>query len=224
MINKVYNMDCMDYISNCKDKEFDLAIVDPPYGIYKNKDVTGFMKREYTLLQQATEWDIRPKSKYFNELFRISENQIIWGMQYFISDLKDCSQIIVWDKITGKNYFADAELAWCSIKGTVRIFKHRWVGAFKDSEHGLKAIQPCQKPIALYKWLITKYAKPGQTIFDSHVGSGSIRIACYDMGFDFIGTELDKDYFEAQEMRFQAHISQQELFEKAELQKIIFDK
>jgi site-specific DNA-methyltransferase (adenine-specific) len=202
-MNIVYNMDCMKYMKNIPDKYFERAIVDPPYGIQKG-NLIRFKKKSIQHEQsiKCKIWDKRPQKEYFNELFRISKHQIIWGMQYFISDLHDCSQIIVWNKLTKNNIFADGELAWCSIKGTCRIFTHQWNGCFKDSEKNIKAIHVNQKPIALYKWLLKKYAKPGDKIFDSHVGSGSIRIACHELGFNFTGCELDKDYYEAQEKRF----------------------
>jgi site-specific DNA-methyltransferase (adenine-specific) len=181
-----------------------LAIVDPPYGIQK-ENLTGFKKKniQHEHNNKCLLWDNRPTSKYFQELFRISKNQIIWGMQYFIDDLKDCSQIIVWNKLTGNNFFADCELAWTSFKKACRIYKYTWNGMLQqDMKNKEKRIHPHQKPVALYKWLLQNYAKLGDLIIDSRVGSGSLRIACYELGFDFIGVELDEDYWEAQEKRF----------------------
>lgn len=131
------------------------------------------------------------------------------GGNHYLDYLGYCKAPIVWDKLNGNSLYADGEFAWTSkgLPKNLKIFKHQWCGAFKDSERGNININPCQKPIALYKWLLTNYAKPGQTIFDSHVGSGSIRIACHDLGFDFIGCELDKDYWKAQEERYKKHVS-----------------
>lgn len=205
MINKVYLIDNMEFMHDKPDNYYELAIVDPPYGIFTKDQRTGFVKKTICAKQskKIEKWDNRPTKEYFKELKRVSKNQIIWGMQYFTTDLKDFSQLIVWNKLTGNNFFTDGEAAYCSIKGTLRIFNHQWCGAFKDSERQEKAIHPTQKPVALYKWLLTNYAKPNDKIFDSHVGSGSSRIACYELGFDFEGCELDKDYWQAQEKRFE---------------------
>jgi len=203
MINEVYNIDCMEYMKTCKDNQYDLAICDPPYGIQKG-NITGFRRKtiQHEQHEKCLEWDNVPEKKYIDELFRITKNQIIFGMQYIADKLPPFSQLIIWDKGTGDNYFADGEAAYCSIPGTLRIFKHQWCGCFKDSERNEKAIHVNQKPVALYRWLLQNYAKPGDKIFDSHVGSGSSRIACYELGFDFVGCELDVEYRQAQGKRF----------------------
>ena len=202
----------MPAIKAMPDKAFDLAIVDPPYGIQVG-NLTGFKKKtiQHEQAEKCSQWDKIPKKEYFNELFRVSKNQIIWGMQYFTNMLPPFSQLIVWDKKTGKNYFADGEAGYCSLKGTLRIFRHQWCGAFKDSERGIKAIHVNQKPVALYKWLLKNYAKPGDKILDTHLGSGSIAIACYDMGFDLTGYEIDKEYYDAAVARLEQHKKQQVL-------------
>ena len=202
-MNIVYLMDCMKFMKDKPDNYYELSIVDIPYGIQKG-NLTGFKKKciQHEQNKKCLKWDKRPNSFYFKELFRISKNQIIWGMQYIANDLPDFSQLLIWDKMTGNNFFADGEAAYCSIKGTLRIFRHQWCGAFKDSERQIKSIHVNQKPVALYKWLLQNYAKKCDKIFDSHVGSGSSRIACYELGFDFEGCELDKDYWEALEERF----------------------
>jgi len=217
MINMIH-ADCMVEMAKMKDKEFNLAIVDPPYGIQKG-NLTGFKKKtiQHEQSEKCAEWDTRPDSSYFKELFRVSKNQIIWGMQYFTADLPDFSQPIIWDKKTGENYFADAELAYCSIPGTARIFQHQWCGAFKDSERGEKAVHVNQKPVALYKWLLSRYAKPGDKILDTHGGSGSICIACHDLGYDLTWMELDADYYKAACARYQLHAAQASLFAPAEI-------
>jgi len=220
MKNIVYNEDCMDRMIKYKDNEFDLCICDPPYGINISQDLadrgkayrnTRYREWEYK------EWDSKiPDPKYFIELSRISKNQIIWGGNYF--DVKSSRCWIVWDKKQRDFSFADAELAWTSFNKSIRIFDYSRSALRQENK-----IHPTQKPIALYKWLLTNYAKPGQTIFDSHVGSGSIRIACHDLGFDFEGCEIDESYFNAQEKRYKNHIAQQELFDKKEIQELIYE-
>ncbi len=201
---ELLHIDCMEYLKGLPDKAFDLAIVDPPYGIFNNEKTTGF-QQEYKTQYGANSWDKKPEKKYFKELFRVSKNQIIWGFQYMSEFLPSSSAMIIWDKKTGQNYFADGEAAFCSIPGTLRIFQHQWCGAFKDSERGQKAFHPTQKPVALYKWLLAKYAKPGDKILDTHLGSGSIAIACHDLGFDLTACELDPDYFTQAMARIKAH-------------------
>ena len=187
------------------DKQFDLAIVDPPYGISAGTMTMGSGKHKFS---KDKTWDSSiPDEKYFDELFRVSKNQIIWGGNYFTEYLTPSNDWIIWDKMNPNLSFSEAELAWCSIKKNVRIVKHYSA----QVEDGGK-IHPTQKAVKLYKWLLTNYAKQGDTILDTHLGSGSSRIAACDLGFDFTGYELDKDYFEAQEKRFQDHIAQPKLF------------
>jgi site-specific DNA-methyltransferase (adenine-specific) len=222
--NIVHNCDCMEFAESCKTNEFDLAIVDPPYGIISEKKSGGFLKDNFMAYGKGVFWDSEiPSSDYFHELFRISKNQIIWGGNYFGDHLGRCVGPVLWDKKTPKNFFADGELAWTSFgTGTLRIFAYGWAGFTAKQKLKRNKIHPCEKPVALYKWLLQKYAKPGQTIFDSHVGSGSIRIACHDMGFDFAGCELDQDYWRDQEDRYNNHISQGSLFDIFEIQNNIF--
>jgi len=212
----------MEFMKGIPDKYYELAIVDPPYGIGANKMQLGNGKRK--IYRGKDDWDKEPPSEeYFKELFRVSKNQIIWGANHFISRIAiDSSCWIFWDKGTGDNDFADGELAWTSFKTTVRKFFKSWVGANAKERDEIDRIHPTQKPVALYKWLLKNYAKPNDKIFDSHVGSGSIRIACHDMGFDFEGCEIDKDYWEAQEERYQMHAMQQDLFSREELQEITY--
>jgi site-specific DNA-methyltransferase (adenine-specific) len=210
----------MKLMKNKPDNFYDLAIVDPPYGIY-NKNVSGFMKKRAGA--NNVKWDNKPDENYFNELFRISKNQIIWGGNYFLEHLGNCPSPLIWDKKNGTNFFSDGEFAWTSFKGTLRFFRHQWCGAFRDSERGEKNFHPTGKPIALYKHCLQNYAKPGQTIFDSHVGSGSIRIACHDLGFDFEGCEMDEDYWKEQKKRYKNHAAQGQLFDIKEIQGLIYD-
>jgi site-specific DNA-methyltransferase (adenine-specific) len=213
-LSEVTNEDCMEGIARYPDKYFDLAIVDPPYGIGEDGgDKKRGTKSIKTPIYNKKNWDSEPpKIEYFNELLRVSKNQIIFGANHFINNIPyNSSCWIVWDK-DNTGDFADAELAYTSFKSAVRIFKFRWNGMLqqnmKDKE---QRIHPTQKPIALYKWLLQNYAKQGDKILDTHLGSGSSRIAAYEMGFDFTAFELDKEYFEAQEKRYNNHISQLKL-------------
>ena len=213
-MNVVHLCDCMDIMRNMSDKSVDLCITDPPYGIDAGTYGCGSRERKYDR-SNAHNWDSAPPTqKYWDELFRISKNQIIWGMNNYT--LPPCKHFVVWDKKQPDGVtFAQAELAWTSFDGTSKIFK-------QSANGQVNRIHPTQKPVALYKWLLKNYAKPGDKIFDSHVGSGSIRIACHDMGFDFEGCEIDKDYWEAQEKRYQQHIMQGDLFSSEDTQKAIY--
>jgi site-specific DNA-methyltransferase (adenine-specific) len=217
-LNIVYNCNCMDFMKDKPDNYYDLAITDPPYGIERfNKNVES--KKMPNFKNKMCEWDRKPNKIYFDQLFRISKNHIIWGMNNF--ELPLTEYFIVWDKKQPCDNFARCELAWTNIKRPAKIFEYAYWGGMK---HSIEInIHPTQKPVALYKWLLTNYAKPGQTIFDSHVGSGSIRIACHDLGFDFEGCEIDKDYWADQEKRYREYISQQELFDKKEIQGLIYE-
>ena len=220
-ISETYNMDCMEYMRQFPDKHFQLSIVDPPYGINYSSDAGKKSGKQYgraaakNRTYKEKDWDnSSPDASYFNELFRVSKNQVIWGANHFADKVNRPSSCwIVWDKNNGSTGFADAELAFTSFSSAVRIFKYTWNGMLqqnmKDKED---RFHPTQKPVALYKWLLSNYAKPGDKILDTHLGSGSSRIAAYDMGFDFYATELDKDYFDAQEKRFQDFKSQLKLF------------
>jgi site-specific DNA-methyltransferase (adenine-specific) len=221
-MNTVHLIDCMEFMKDVPDKYYSLSIVDPPYGIGMAREFSidtknGVRKRPPMITK---EWDCSiPDEKYFTELFRISRNQIIWGMNYFIKYLQPSSNFLIWDKCNHLPTFADCEIAWCNIKYPSKIFRLDNKGW--NSNEDCK-IHPTQKPVALYKWLLQNYAKPHDKIFDSHVGSGSSRIACYDLGFDFEGCELDADYHKAQEERYQSHIKQQSLFDTAEIQSLIY--
>jgi site-specific DNA-methyltransferase (adenine-specific) len=204
-VSEVKNMCCMIGMAQYPDKFFDLAIVDPPYGI--GVDNMGLGKGKKITEHKNKYADIRPPSKYFKELIRVSKNQIIWGGNYFISDLHDSRCCITWDKIQEFSG-ADFELAWTSFDSPSKTFRMSRVEAYS-----LGTINPTQKPVALYKWLLKNYAKEGDKILDTHLGSGSSRIAAYHMGFDFWGFELDRDYFEAQEKRFKEQTAQGSLFD-----------
>jgi site-specific DNA-methyltransferase (adenine-specific) len=211
-LSEVTNEDCMEGMGRYPDKYFDLAIVDPPYGIGYS-DVVGKKKKEHGWKERkSSQWDLHtPSFEYFIELFRVSKNQIIWGGNYF--DLKPTRCFLIWDKVQRINQ-ADCELAWTSFSSSARIFQYArgnesgFAPKLKEIEKAFANIHPTQKPVALYKWLLHNYAKQGDKILDTHLGSGSSRIAAYEMGFDFTAYELDKEYFEAQEKRYKAHIAQ----------------
>jgi site-specific DNA-methyltransferase (adenine-specific) len=206
--SNVYLEDCMIGMARYPDKYFDLAIVDPPYGININNNM-GRRKGDKHSGHKKVKWDNEtPNDEYFNELFRVSKNQIIWGGNYFKLPLTGAW--LFWDKIMPFNLsFSMGELAWMSIGKTIRKVELRHHG-FINSD--TKKIHPTQKPVALYKWLLYNYAKQGDKILDTHLGSGSSRIAAYDMGIDFTAFELDKEYFDAQEKRFHQFKSQLKLF------------
>jgi site-specific DNA-methyltransferase (adenine-specific) len=197
-------MDCLEAMKQMPDKYFELAIVDPPYGI--NADNMTMGKGQNKQWTKGKSWDAKPpKEEYFAELFRVSEKQIIWGGNYF--NLPQVKGWIVWDKgLYGKTSFADGELAWTNFNFNLRIAQVRYdgfLGADKDGR-----IHPTQKPIKLYKWLLKNYAKLGDKILDTHVGSASSLIACYDMGFDFMGFEIDKEYYNSAQERIENYQTQ----------------
>lgn len=220
---KMLNMDCMEYMAGLEDKAFDLAIVDPPYGIGvdgKNIIANKCDKDNIPFVSRSHEWDTSaPPREYFEELMRVSKNQIIWGGNYFLDVLGYCKAPIIWDKLNGESLYADGEMAWISegLPKNLKIFRHQWCGAFKDSERGAKKIHPTQKPVALYKWLLSRYAKPGDRILDTHGGSGSICIACHDLGYDLTWMEKDADYYAAACKRYKDHAAQAVLFEPQEI-------
>lgn len=193
--------DCLEAMRGMRDNQFDLAVVDPEFGI-------GIAKSPRLCLDKGIkgkDWDDKPISPlYFVELFRVSKHQIIWGGNYYpLPANKHC---IVWDKLQPeKMSFGMFDYAWTSFDGANKAFKYSVMNETNK-------IHPTQKPVALYKWLLSNYAKPGDSILDSHIGSGSSRIAAYDLGFDFTGYELDPDYYAAQEKRFAEHTSQTCLF------------
>ena len=197
----VHNCDCLEYMRTVPDKHFALAIVDPPYGIGANwrKDPHSQFYKHHSSYENK---DI-PSREYFEELMRISENQIIWGANYYTDYLPARQSWIVWNKLRDypTQHLAEGELAWTSFNIPVRIATYMWNGACVCSPRS--GIHPHEKPVDLYAWLLRNYAKPGDNIFDSHLGSGSSRIAAYKLGFDFVGCEIDEGYFEAQEKRFQ---------------------
>lgn len=212
------NADCMDVMREYPDNYFDLAIVDPPY-------FSGPEKRKYygrkispigvkRLYGQTSEWNV-PGKDYFDELMRVSKNQIIWGVNYYQYDFGPGR--IVWDKVNGKSSFSDCEIAYCSFHDSVRLFRYMWNGMMQGKsiseghiQQGNKSlneirIHPTQKPVNLYIWLLQNYASGGDKILDTHVGSASSLIACEELGFDYVGCELDKDIFESSNQRLKIY-------------------
>ncbi|QTQ16275.1 DNA methyltransferase [Treponema parvum] len=210
MKSEAFNIDCMEYMKQCRDKQFDLAIVDPPYGIEEmtgKNPAAGRGKLKLRVFNREEKkfnaWDKKPSKDYFTELFRVSKNQVVFGGNYF--DLPPARCFIVWDKCQPFPSFSACEFAWTSFNTPAKIFR------FDNRTSG--KIHPTQKPVELYRWLLANFAKSGDSVLDTHLGSGSSRIACYDMGFDFTGTEIDTNYFQAQESRFNEYRQQLSLFE-----------
>lgn len=204
--------DCMDLMKRYPDKHFDLAIVDPPYGIGEDGKKNHSRDRLATATRYTPKsWDSEiPPISYFVELRRVSQNQIIWGGNYFPLLPSPCW--LVWDKDNSGD-FADCELAWASFKTAVRKFKYRWNGMLQENMAEKETrIHPTQKPVALYRWLLANYAKPGQRILDTHLGSGSHAIAAHYAGVHLTACEIDKDYFEAAKARIERETRQTTLF------------
>ncbi|VTY17535.1 DNA methyltransferase [Streptococcus anginosus] len=224
-MSKFINADCLNVMRQYPDDYFDLAIVDPPY-------FSGPEKRKYygrkispigvqRLYGQTLEWQV-PNKNYFDELLRVSKNQIIWGVNYY--DYSFGSGRIVWDKVNGQSSFSDCELAYCSFHDSVRLFRYMWNGMMQSKsiseghiQQGNKAlnevrIHPTQKPVNLYLWLLQSYAKKGDKILDTHVGSASSLIAYEELGFDYVGCELDKNIFDLAKQRLEAYKMQIKLF------------
>lgn len=217
MTSLAYNMDCMEYLRTVPDNAFDLAVVDPPYGIGES----GAKNKTRGKLAKAKDYPAftgndaePPDNAYFAELFRVAKNQIIFGANHFISRIPfDSHCWLVWDKQNGATDFADCELAWTSFPSAARLFSFRWQGMLQGNMAAKEQrFHPTQKPVALYAWIFSRYAKAGDRILDTHLGSGSSRIAAYDAGLDFVGVEINKHYFDLQERRFAEHTAQMSLF------------
>lgn len=206
-ISEAYNMDCMEYMKGIPDKYFDLAVVDPPYGINRFKNGETSRIRKYGSLDSVN--NITPNPEYFMELFRVSKNQVVWGYNHLSDMLPSTPEFIFWYKHQPVDSYEDGELAWTSFKKTAKCFDHAFFGNVNAEPD---RIHPTQKPVALYRWIYQHYAKEGDKILDTHLGSGSSRIAAYDAGLDFVGCEIDKEYFDKQEERFAAHAAQFSLF------------
>ena len=213
MIN-IYNQDCLEAMREMSDNQFDLAIVDPPYGIDADKknSVKKLQSKKSSALSKDygnQSWDKNvPSIDYFVELKRVSKNQIIWGVNYYPYDLLSGGRIY-WNKCVTMPTYSDGELAYCSFINSIKSYKFAWHGMIqgdmKNKEH---RIHPTQKPVKLYEWLLMNYAKEGDKILDTHLGSGSIAIACHNLGYDLDGYELDKEYYDNALKRIKEHQSQ----------------
>lgn len=205
-ISEVYLTDCLSFMRGCKDKEFDICIADPPYGVSYARGKNGYgVKVDNLPTHKDVDWDAKiPEKEFFDELLRVSDKVIIWGGNYFTHLLPVSKCWIVWDKCDGmenKSPFADAELAWTNMTKVVSLFRMRQLGFISDTQD-TERIHPTQKPTELYAWLLRKYANKGDKVFDPFLGSGSSRIAAYKMGFDFIGCEISDEYFHRSNERF----------------------
>ena len=205
----ITNEDNMQLMARYPDNYFELAIVDPPYGIGASEMQMGNnAKKKWS---NGKNWDNEtPYAEYWTELFRVSKNQIVWGGNYF--ELPLTKSWIIWDKNNGESGFADGEMAWTSFSNPMKIKKIHWTGSASNWEDTNGKIHPTQKPVALYKWILDKYAKQGDKILDTHLGSGSIAIACHDYGFELTACELDKEYYDKAIQRIKSHTNQQKLF------------
>ena len=229
-----YNLDCMEGMRQFPDKYFDLAIVDPPYGIgaskmslgagsgvapesgyrYKQNRLKGGEKLKDRIIQESTEWDEHPPTReYFDELMRVSKNQIIWGGNYF--ELPPTRGIVCWDKEQPFENFSGWEMAWTSFDKPAKIFHYSNAGFQRKDKD--ERIHPTQKPVALYKWLIQQFANEGDTILDTHVGSASSLIACHQTGHKFVWFVIDPGYYEKAKTRLEVAQSQISLFDIGEL-------
>lgn len=203
----ITNEDNMKLMARYEDNHFDLAIVDPPYGIETkgNAQDRFNMGKDLSLINDA-----KPNTKYFDELFRVSKNQIIWGYNHLSDMLPKCREFVFWYKHQPVVTFSDGELAWTSFTKTAKCFDFPFYKANQDNK-GYK-IHPTQKPVKLYEWLLMNYAKEGDKILDTHLGSGSIALACHNLGFDLTACELDKEYYDKAMKRIQEHKQQIRMF------------
>ena len=211
----IHNADCMQIMKRYPDNYFDLAVVDPPYGIDAANTLTGPSRKSgngasYKTEYKKKDWDLTvPNQNYFTELFRVSKNQVVWGANYMSNFLSGSMGWIVWDKDNGTTNFSDAELAYTSFNKALRLFKYTWNGMLQaDMKNKEKRIHPTQKPVNLYNWIYKNYAESGQKILDTHGGSFSNAIAAHYAGMEFVGVELDEDYYLAAIERIKKETSQ----------------
>jgi site-specific DNA-methyltransferase (adenine-specific) len=203
---QITNEDNMELMARYPDKYFDLAIVDPPYGIGDSMLTSGGTWANKYKKGDAS-WDVKPSDEYWTELFRVSQIQIVWGANYFMDKLPPSRAFIIWDKIAHLPTMADCEFAWVSIDRNAKICK-----VLRATQSDETRLHICQKPIKLYKWILDNYSKQGDKILDTHLGSGSIAIACHDYGFELTACELDKEYYDAAVKRIKNHTAQTKLF------------
>jgi len=205
---ELHNVDCLPFMKQCEDKQFDLAIVDPPYGIDWMKQIENPNTKANWKVHDKKDWDKNiPQQEYFNELFRVSKNQIVWGGNYMTEYLPPSPCWLIWDKMqefTGAVF----EMAWTSFKSPAKAFRMSRVEAYANKNK----IHPTQKPEGLYEWILDRYASEGDLILDTHLGSGSIAVACDKMSYDLVGLEIDKDYFDKANKRLKPYRMQRTLF------------
>lgn len=205
----LHNQDCLEAMKQMKDNQFDLAIVDPPYGIGAGgvKFINGTSKSKKNYYKQK-DWDSSiPSKQYFEELQRVSKNQIIWGGNYFCDFLGAFRCFIFWDKTIHGNSYSDGELAWTSFDKVARYYRKNIAQVTSEGR-----IHPTQKPVKLYEWLLDNYAKQGDKILDTHLGSGSIALACHNRGFDLTAFEIDEEYYNNAVKRLKTHQQQLTMF------------
>jgi site-specific DNA-methyltransferase (adenine-specific) len=214
-MSKIILGDCLEVMKTYKDNQFDLVITDPPYGIgaasktfIRQGKQTGKSKAVSGLNYTASDWDsFTPTQEYFDEMIRVSKNQIIFGGNYFAEYLSNSSCWIVWDKDNGENLYADCELAWTSFTSAVRKFTHKWQGMLQhDMKNKDHRYHPTQKPLRLMRWCLSTYAKEGNTILDPFMGSGTTLRACKDLGFDCTGIEISPDYVKIAQDRLKQEV------------------
>ena len=205
---ELHNLDCLPFMKQCEDNQFDLAIVDPPYGIDWMKQIENPNTKANWKVHDKKDWDKNiPQQEYFNELFRVSKNQIVWGGNYMTEYLPPSPCWLIWDKMqefTGAVF----EMAWTSFKSPAKAFRMSRVEAYANKNK----IHPTQKPEGLYEWILDRYASEGDLILDTHLGSGSIAVACDKMSYDLVGLEIDKDYFDKANKRLKPYRMQRTLF------------
>jgi site-specific DNA-methyltransferase (adenine-specific) len=201
----VYNMDCMELLRQTPDKYYSLCVVDPPYGFRTEK--IGILNFRKSANEKV--WNVAPTAEYFDELKRVSKNQIVWGGNYFPELwVNGCRGFIYWHKGNPVPNFADGELAWTSFDRNAKQCDYRYYGNLEGKTSAGHKFHPTQKPVKLYDWIFANYASEGDLILDTHLGSGSSRIAAHKAKLDFVGCELDTEYFNAQEKRFKQYIAQ----------------
>jgi site-specific DNA-methyltransferase (adenine-specific) len=211
---QLLNADCISEMKKFPDKYFDLAVVDPPYGIGAgNKNFQNGTRNRKAEFFRKNDWDSEiPNEEYFFELFRVSKNQIIWGGNYFTEFLRPSKSWIFWDKLNGENSYSDGELAWTSFEKVLKKYSKFWAGAQAKEKNEKDRMHPTQKPVSLYEWIFQNYSNQGERILDTHLGSGSSAIAAERFGLDFLGIEIDPEYFQKTKNRFELSTSQKRIF------------
>ena len=214
---KLLNIDCLHYMKQCSDMQFDLAIVDAPYRDEKDNAPTKQMRQKTD--GKMKNFGNKPKKEFWDELFRISKNQIVWGANNFIEDLKNTNCFVFWDKLVDCKNYSDGELAWTSFNKPAKMFRYVWSGNRYGTPNNIQGVgkkscrtHPTEKPIYLYRWLLTEFAEEGNKIFDPFLGSGSIAVACDELGFELDACEISKTYFDNANKRLNVYRQQQTLF------------